>query len=251
MDFPYVVRQNLVIIDATSPNWGNAEHTVINMMLTVADAQRGSVEIGFSAVADDTEEHGRLLFAYAQTLLEPIAEFVPKGASAYELQVELDKIMADIPLGLASQADLELARHLRIQIKTMTELPADDPAVHFNTVKQATFIKNNQAYEAATISITANYPQMEKDTWPTQDREVKAWVLDPENAETPWIDTAAAIRGVDRTLYLQRTLAKTQQFEQVSAYLTGLRQKYEDQIKVAVTLADLEAVKCVYNIPSP
>ena len=31
--------------------------------------------------------------------------------------------------------------------------------------------------------------------------------------------------------YLLRTLTKAQQFEMVSSYLTGTRQKYEDQIK--------------------
>lgn len=91
--------------------------------------------------------------------------------------------------------------------------------------------ENNAAYEKATLAITADYPQLEKDTWPTQDKESKAWVADPENALTPWIDRAAATRGIDRAEYLRRTLAKAQQFEMVSSYLTGTRQKYEDQIK--------------------
>ncbi|WP_445938646.1 hypothetical protein [Pseudomonas sp.] len=90
---------------------------------------------------------------------------------------------------------------------------------------------NNFAYEAATRNITADYPQLEKDTWPTQDKESKAWVADPDNALTPWIDRAAATRGIGRAEYLRRTLAKAQQFEMVSSYLTGTRQKYEDQIK--------------------
>lgn len=91
---------------------------------------------------------------------------------------------------------------------------------------------NNSSYEKATQVITADYPQLEKDTWPTQDKESKAWVADPVNALTPWIDSAAATRGIDRVEYLRRTLAKAQQFEMVSSYLTGTRQKYEDQIKV-------------------
>lgn len=90
---------------------------------------------------------------------------------------------------------------------------------------------NNYSYEAATRAITADYPQLEKDTWPTQDKESKAWMADPDNALTPWIDRAAITRGIDRAEYLRRTLAKAQQFEMVSSYLTGTRQKYEDQIK--------------------
>lgn len=90
---------------------------------------------------------------------------------------------------------------------------------------------NNAGYEQATLAITADYPQLEKDTWPTQDKESKDWVADPVNALTPWIDRAAATRGIDRVEYLRRTLAKAQQFEMVSSYLTGTRQKYEDHIK--------------------
>lgn len=107
---------------------------------------------------------------------------------------------------------------------------------------------NNNTYEAAIQQHTSAYPQSEKDTWPTQDREIKAWVIDPENALTPWIDAAAAVRGVSREDYLQRTLAKTQQFEQLSAYLTGLRQRYEDQIKSSTTHEQLESIVFNYEI---
>lgn len=99
-------------------------------------------------------------------------------------------------------------------------------------LKARRLFENNSAYTIATTAITADYPQLEKDTWPTQDKECKAWVADPENeALTPWIDRAAATRGIEREEYLRRTLAKAWQFEVISSYLTGTRQKYEDQIK--------------------
>lgn len=90
---------------------------------------------------------------------------------------------------------------------------------------------SNAAYEAATNALTADYPQMEKDTWPTQNEQAAAWVADPMNAATPWIDRAAAERGIDREEYLRRTLVKAEQFKILSAFLTGRRQRYEDQIK--------------------
>lgn len=90
---------------------------------------------------------------------------------------------------------------------------------------------NNDAYSSATRAITADYPQLEKDTWPTQDKESKGWVVDPDNAPTPWINRAADTRGIGREEYLRRTLAKAWQFEVISSYLTGTRQNYEDQIK--------------------
>lgn len=102
---------------------------------------------------------------------------------------------------------------------------------------KAALAANNEAYTKATRAITADYPQLEKDTWPTQDKECKAWVADPNNAITPWIDRAAATRGITRDEYLRRTLAKALQFEVISSYLTGTRQKYEDQIKPGGTPA--------------
>jgi hypothetical protein len=90
---------------------------------------------------------------------------------------------------------------------------------------------NNGAYETATIALTANYPQLEKDTWPTQDAESRAWLDDPLGAVTPWVDRAAAVRGIDRDEYLRRTLLKARQFVIMSAWLTGRRQGFEDAIR--------------------
>lgn len=90
---------------------------------------------------------------------------------------------------------------------------------------------NIDAYNDATVALTADYPQLEKDTWPTQNEEASAWVADPVGAATPWIDRAAAERGIDREEYIRRTLIKAQQFKVMSAFLTGRRQRYEDQIK--------------------
>lgn len=90
---------------------------------------------------------------------------------------------------------------------------------------------NNSTYEAATTALTADYPQLEKDTWPTQDEETKSWISDPDNASTPWINKAASERGIEREEYLRRTLVKSRQFKLLSSFLTGRRQKYEDSIK--------------------
>lgn len=99
------------------------------------------------------------------------------------------------------------------------------------TLLSSRLVANIDAYNSATLALTADYPQLEKDTWPTQDKESRAWVADPEGALTPWIDRAATERGIDREEYLRRTLAKAEQFKLLSAFLTGRRQRYEDQIK--------------------
>lgn len=46
-----------------SPRWGNAVHTVINIMVTFVDLPDGEVE--FTAASWDTEEHGVELFQLA------------------------------------------------------------------------------------------------------------------------------------------------------------------------------------------
>lgn len=97
-------------------------------------------------------------------------------------------------------------------------------------VRRARLQANNAAYSAATVAITADYPQLEKDTWPTQSLEVDAWLADAD-ALTPWIDRAAFERGIDREEYLRRTIIKARQFKVMSSFLTGRRQRYEDQIK--------------------
>ena len=90
---------------------------------------------------------------------------------------------------------------------------------------------NNDAYDRATAALIADYPQLEKDTWATQDKESAAWVDSPNTAITPFLDRAASERGIGREDYIRRTLIKARQFVIMSAFLTGRRQKYEDQIK--------------------
>ncbi|MFY1052398.1 hypothetical protein ACOQNP_12355 [Ectopseudomonas khazarica] len=109
--------------------------------------------------------------------------------------------------------------------------PEPEPEPTPDEIKAQRLEQNNSAYEAATGALTADYPQLEKDTWPTQDAESSAWLLDPLGASTPWIDRAAAVRGLDREEYLRRTLVKARQFVIMSAWLTGRRQGYEDAIK--------------------
>lgn len=109
--------------------------------------------------------------------------------------------------------------------------PEDAESPSAEQLKANRLSANNYAYEQATVAITADYPQLEKDTWPTQDAEAQAWLNDPVNAATPWIDSASSERGIPREEYLRRTLIKSRQFKAVSAFLTGRRQKFEDAIK--------------------
>lgn len=113
------------------------------------------------------------------------------------------------------------------KMKTAEQLAAETSTA----LRTSRLSENTTAYNEATTALTADYPQLEKDTWPTQNEEATAWAADPVAASTPWIDRAAAERGIDREEYIRRTLVKARQFKVMSAFLTGRRQRYEDQIK--------------------
>lgn len=125
-------------------------------------------------------------------------------------------------------------KFIRPDLVAMTDAEIDahvNPHLTPEDSARIRILSNNSAYEAATKALIADYPQLEKETWPTQNEQASAWVADPDNAATPWIDRAAVERGIDREEYLRRTLVKAEQFKIISAFLTGRRQRYEDQIK--------------------
>lgn len=116
-----------------------------------------------------------------------------------------------------------------------------------HTLRQLT-ARNNAAYESAIASLTADYPPSEIATWERQRAEVMAWAAD-SSAQTPWIDIAASARDIPRDEYLSRTFAKAARFAQASAHLTGLRQRYEAQIKTAEDATALAAINFDYSLP--
>lgn len=77
--------------------------------------------------------------------------------------------------------------------------------------------------------IAAGYPLSERESWPVQTEEARALEADPA-AATPWIDAAAAARGLDRLVLAQRIREKDDAYRQVHGLLTGTRQRIEDQI---------------------
>lgn len=120
-----------------------------------------------------------------------------------------------------------------------TPLPPDQPTL--DQAKRAQIAAINTDMEAAAAALTADYPPSEKLSWPIQEQEALAWQADNTTA-TPYIDALALERGIARVDYLQRTLAKVQQFRAASAQLIGKRQRLEDQIKAATTLAAVQAI---------
>lgn len=98
--------------------------------------------------------------------------------------------------------------------------------------------------------IAAGYPLSERESWPVQTEEARALESDPA-AATPWIDAAAAARGLDRLVLAERIRAKDDAYRQVHGLLTGTRQRIEDQIDaVAVDAQALSQIDVTVGWPS-
>lgn len=100
----------------------------------------------------------------------------------------------------------------------------------------------NAAYTVATDVLAVGYPYRERESWHVQVAEALALLAD-DAAATPWIDAAAAERGLDRVDLAQRIRANDQAYRQVHGALSGVRQALEDAITAASTAADIEATQ--------
>lgn len=87
-------------------------------------------------------------------------------------------------------------------------------------------------YDTRIQVIAAGYPLSERESWPVQTEEARALESD-QAAATPWIDAAAAARGLDRLVLAERVRQKDDKYRQVHGLLTGTRQRIEDQIDAA------------------
>lgn len=99
--------------------------------------------------------------------------------------------------------------------------PANLKAVALNRI--------DNAYQAAVRSITGEYPRDEVESWSKQEAEARA-LLSGSDIQTPWLDSAAAERGITKAELAVRIINKVNRFVPLHGALTGRRQKLRDQI---------------------
>ena len=99
----------------------------------------------------------------------------------------------------------------------------------------------NYKYDIATSSLVSTYPQTELLTFDKQEQEARAWLKD-NNVETPLIDALAEGRQIDKADLVNRIINKSDLFAIQTGYLTGQRQYYEDQLELATTKEEIEAI---------
>lgn len=112
----------------------------------------------------------------------------------------------------------------------------------FEQAKESKLSEINAAFNAAASALTDGYPDTERMTWPTQQKEALAWA-DDSNVATPYLDGLADARGISHEEMRQKTLDQTLLFMQASQHLVGTRQKLRDLTFEAETKEDLDAIK--------
>jgi hypothetical protein len=111
--------------------------------------------------------------------------------------------------------------------------------------KAAALNRINAAYQAAVSAMITNYPKDEVESWPKQEAEARAWLNDP-SATTPWMDGAAAGRGISKPQLASKIIDSANRFAAAHGELTGKRQKLRDRIAAlgdAPTQAQLDGVQ--------
>lgn len=105
-------------------------------------------------------------------------------------------------------------------------------------------------YERRMAVIAEGYPASERESWPVQTQEARL-LLANASAAAPWIDAAAAARGLDRLVLAQRIAAKDDAYRVIHGLLTGARQAIEDRIDAAGSdVAALQTIDVMAGWPS-
>lgn len=99
----------------------------------------------------------------------------------------------------------------------------------------------NLEYNKSTSSLVSTYPQTEVLTFDKQEQEARAW-LEDNSIETPLIDALTEGRQINKADLVNRIINKSNLFAIQTGYLTGQRQYYEDQLELATTEEEIEAI---------
>lgn len=116
MKFPYETTQGFSIVSAKDAVYTCPEKTHLTCTLVIKSGDSPEMEIPFTAHADHPEEHVAEVFKHFKTKAK---KYVTPEPTIFDLQSELDELMIDIKLDLATDEEIARAKELRTQIKTM------------------------------------------------------------------------------------------------------------------------------------
>lgn len=125
----------------------------------------------------------------------------------------------------------------------------EKPAPTLEEAKAAKLAEINRECDVILQQAVAGYPETEQQTFYKQDAESAAYLENPETAETPFLTTLAATRGIDLETMVGKVRAKTDAFVQLSACICGQRQAMEDRLDACETVEDVQALVVSYQVP--
>ena len=109
---------------------------------------------------------------------------------------------------------------------------------NLNSAKQPYLKQNRDAYQMGADKLKAGYSSFELDLFDIQQSEWKTWYLD-NTSSTPFVDSLATARGIDRLVLLGKIGTKVLEF----SIILGQQHAKEDAIKAATSIEELEQFK--------
>lgn len=124
---------------------------------------------------------------------------------------------------------------------------AAPPAPPLPTAEQriaAAHERINAAYESEMAQLTAEYPDSEIQSWPTQEKEAREIMADP-NAQTLWLKGASSTRRISVENLAALIIQKADEFAPIHGALTGKRQALRDRINALGSGATQEQLDAI------
>ncbi|WP_413614739.1 hypothetical protein MRB56_12590 [Halomonas cupida] len=122
---------------------------------------------------------------------------------------------------------------------TIAEAVIVDP---LEDAKRAACERVRASYEAELSRILSQYSETEQKTWSKQEEEARAFLADPI-AGTPLLDAISSARGMAKPELVARIVALADAWILAAGAATGKRQALEEQILVATTMAEVDAIE--------
>jgi len=119
--------------------------------------------------------------------------------------------------------------------------------VTFDIARDRKMFEINTLYENSFAMTKIDTPPSEADTWTKQENEARKWLAD-NTQPTPLIDKLAAFRGVEKEWLIEKVIAKADAYVEFIGIITGMRQKYEDMVKAATTIEEINAIAPTYDL---
>lgn len=118
---------------------------------------------------------------------------------------------------------------------------ADLPPLELAAAKHHKLAELKSAADAEVAPTRNQYPDFERETWPYQESEARAWTAD-NNAPTPTLSGIEQTRGKSVSYLAPKVIEKADQYRALAASVSGKRQALADAVEAATTVADVEAI---------